>query len=250
MAIQLTDPAQLEGATVIGRDGDRLGKVQAVYFDNETNSPEWVAVKSGFFGSEVSLVPLATAEFDGTALTVPYAKPQLEEAPHHDPGAELSPADEADLFSYYGVGAGGPQPAGHSDTSRGRPAAGPGTDREMTRSEERLRVGVEQTTVGRARLRKHVVTEKQQVIVPVSHERVRIEREPITDADRVEALDGPTISEEEHEVTLHAERPVVEKVVHPVERVRLGTETVTEQQQVSGEVRREEIDVDDGRRSR
>ena len=80
----------------------------------------------------------------------------------------------------------------------------------MTRSEEQLRVGTETREAGRARLRKHVVTEHQQVTVPVSHEEVTLEREPITEANRGAAYDGPAISEEEHEVTLHAERPVVD----------------------------------------
>ena len=115
----------------------------------------------------------------------------------------------------------------------------------MTRSEEHLNVGTERVEAGRARLRKYVVTEQQTVSVPVSHEEVRVEREPITDENRGDAVDGPAISEEEHEVILHAERPVVATEAVPVERVRLGTETVTEQQQVSGEVRKEQIEVHD-----
>ena len=95
-----------------------------------------------------------------------------------------------------------------------------------------------------ARLRKHVVTEQQQVTVPVSHEELRVEREPITDANRGDAYDGPSISEEEHEVTLRAERPVVSTETEAVERVRLGTETVRGEETVSGEVRKEEIDDD------
>jgi uncharacterized protein (TIGR02271 family) len=114
----------------------------------------------------------------------------------------------------------------------------------MTRSEERLNVATEARESGRARLRKHVVTEHQQVTVPVSREEVTIEREPITDANRGAAHDGPVISEEEHEVTLREERPVVETEAVPVERVRLGTETVTEQETVGGDVRREEIEID------
>ena len=81
--------------------------------------------------------------------------------------------------------------------------------------------------------------------MPVAHEELRIEREPITDANRGDAHDGPAISEEEHEVTLHAERPVVSTETEAVERVRLGTETVRSEETVSGEVRKEEIEVDD-----
>ena len=95
------------------------------------------------------------------------------------------------------------------------------------------------------RLRKYVVTENVTQTVPVSHEEVRLEREPITDANRDASMSGPGITEEEQEVTLHAERPVVEKETVPVERVHLGTETVTEERQVNEQVRKEQIDEPD-----
>ena len=113
----------------------------------------------------------------------------------------------------------------------------------MTRSEEQLRVGTERHEAGKARLRKYVVTENVTQTVPVSHEEVRIEREPITDANRGDAYDGPAISEEEHEVILHAERPVVEKEAVAVERVRLDKETVTDQETVTDEIRKEKIEL-------
>jgi stress response protein YsnF len=50
------------------------------------------------------------------------------------------------------------------------------------------------------------------------------------------------MSEEEHEVTLTEQRAVTSKETVPVERVRLGTQTVTEQQQVDETVRKEQID--------
>jgi uncharacterized protein (TIGR02271 family) len=137
--------------------------------------------------------------------------------------------------------AGEPGVVGH-DTS------GPTTDDAMTLSEERLRVGNTQREAGRARLRKYVVTENVTQTVPVSHEEVRIEREPITDANRGAAESGPAISEEEHEVVLHAEVPVVDKDVEAVERVRLDTETVTDQETVTDEVRKERVDLDEDAR--
>lgn len=103
MPVQLSDPAQLEGAKVVDPDGGRLGTVQAVYFDAATERPEWAAVKTGWFGGDHSLVPLATAEFDGAELTVPYEKARLEAAPHHSPGHDLSAAEEAELFEHYGI---------------------------------------------------------------------------------------------------------------------------------------------------
>ena len=118
----------------------------------------------------------------------------------------------------------------------------------MTRSEEEVRIGtagVERTETGRARLRKYVVTEQQQVTVPVTREEVRVEREPITDANVDDAMSGTEITESEHEVVTHEERPIVTKETVPKERVRLETETVTDQETVTEEVRKERIDVDD-----
>jgi uncharacterized protein (TIGR02271 family) len=140
--------------------------------------------------------------------------------------------------------------AGYTDTdvnqhgTKGHDTSGPTTDDAMTLSEERLNVGTERVEAGRARLRKYVVTENVTETVPVSHEEVRVQREPITDANIGNAMDGPAISEEEHEVTLHAERAVVEKEAVPVERVRLDTETVTAEEQVTDTVRKEQVDTD------
>ena len=117
----------------------------------------------------------------------------------------------------------------------------------MTRSEEEVSVGTAERESGRARLRKYVVEEEVTKTVPVRREEVRVEREPVTDANAGAALDGPAISEEEHEVVLHEEEPVVEKRAVPKERVRLDKETVTDEQQVSETARKEQIDIDEGR---
>uniref|UniRef100_UPI0024369CA0 YsnF/AvaK domain-containing protein n=1 Tax=Arthrobacter sp. JCM 19049 TaxID=1460643 RepID=UPI0024369CA0 len=97
---------------------------------------------------------------------------------------------------------------------------------------------------GRARLRKYVVTENVTTTVPVSHEEVRVEREPITDADAAGTVRGGELGEEEQEVTLHAERPVVDKEAVPVEKVRLDTETVTDEEKVTEQVRKERIEAE------
>ncbi|EIE99512.1 DUF2382 domain-containing protein [Saccharomonospora glauca] len=112
----------------------------------------------------------------------------------------------------------------------------------MTRSEERLRASTENVESGRVRLRKYVVTEEQQMTVPVSHEEVRIEREPVTGAESGTTYD---IGEEEQEITLHREEAHVTKESVPVERVRLGKEKVTEEETISGEVRKEKFDIEE-----
>ncbi|MDP9397862.1 MAG: PRC and DUF2382 domain-containing protein [Actinomycetota bacterium] len=136
------------------------------------------------------------------------------------------------------------------DTAVGRDTSGVTSDDAMTRSEERLNVGVQPTQARRVRLRKHMVTEQVQQTVPVSTERATVSREPITAANRCAATAGPALSEEEHEVVLTTERPVVNKETVPVERIRLDKQQVTEQVTVRDEVRKEQIELADAEGTR
>ncbi|MGK5683489.1 DUF2382 domain-containing protein [Actinoplanes sp. URMC 104] len=267
--ISQNDIQQIFGSTVYTTGGDKIGSAGQVYLDNTTGNPEWVSVKTGLFGTKESFVPLQDAKLAGDRVEVQYSKEQVKDAPRIDVDGDLSPAQEEELYTYYGLSSGGgsytdeTRTAGtYTDetrttgTSTGTRAtgvrgdddrgdtSGPNTDDAMTRSEERLVAGTRTEQAGTARLRKYVVTEQQQVSVPVTREEATIEREPITDANVGAALDGPDISEEEHEVTLHAERPVVETEAVPVERVRLNKETVTDEETVGGEVRKEQIEFD------
>ncbi|CAL9277515.1 PRC and DUF2382 domain-containing protein [Streptomyces rochei] len=177
----------------------------------------------------------------------------LSEAERTDDGrfaAGPGPAGTASAAGAAGA-AGTAGMAGTAGTAGGMTGRQEGADRTgmrgddaMTRSEEQMHVGVERRESGRARLRKYVVTEEVQQTVPVSHEEVRVEREPITDANRGDALAGPEISEAEHEVTLHEERPVVETETVPVERVRMVTEEHVEDEVVRGRVRKERIEAE------
>jgi uncharacterized protein (TIGR02271 family) len=264
------------GSTAYDKDGDKVGKIGGLYYDDATNEPSWLTVQTGLFGTKETFIPVQGAEVTGDRVILQYDKATVKDAPNVDEDGHLSPQEEEQLYRYYGVQyaggvetgryAGGAETRGVTDTGRtfdrdgdvdrgdvrdtvGRDTSGPNTDSAMTRSEEQLRVGTETHEAGRARLRKHVVTEHQQVTVPVTHEEVTLEREPITETNRGAAYDGPAISEEEHEVTLHAERPVVDTEAVAVERVRLGKETVTDQETVGGEVRKEEIELDRGDRA-
>ena len=245
------------GSTAQGPDG-KIGTVGEVYLDDETGRPEWATVRTGLFGTKESFVPLAEADLSGSDLRLPYDTDKIKHAPKIDTDGHLSPTEEAELYRYYGIASG--TETARTDTTTtdttttdrtndhgtvGHDLSGPTTDNAMTRSEEQLRVGTERVEAGRARLRKYVVSENVTQTVPVSHEEIRVEREPITDANVGNALDGPAISEEEHEVVLHAERPVVAKEAVPVERVRLDTQTVTEQETVNETVRKEQIELDD-----
>jgi len=256
--ITATDVRELIGARLLDSEGNKVGTIGQIFLDDETGRPEWATVNTGLFGSSESFVPLAEANRSSEELRVPYSKDQIKDAPNVSPEqGHLDQSEEASLYRHYGLdysesrsdsglpadnsgqafGGSGRESVGH-DTS------GANTDDAMTRSEEQVHAGTETVTAGKARLRKWVETEQVDVSVPVKKEKARLESEPITDANRGSALDGPDISEEEHEVTLTEERPVVAKETVPVERVRLGTETVRDEVTVNEQVRKEQIDTD------
>jgi uncharacterized protein (TIGR02271 family) len=266
---------------ILSADGDKIGSLGQLYADDDNGQPTWVTARTGLFGTSESFVPLEGARLEGDDIVVPYTKDQVKDAPRVDTDGHLDPAEEDRLYEHYQLSGAvtyseaanghGADPgrgvhqsaAGLNATERdaGFAAAGSGGtysaaddraaggttglhDDAMTRSEERVHVGTEKQAAGRARLRKYVVTENVTQTVPVQREEVRLEREPITEGNRDEALSGPDISEAEHEVVLHEERPVVDKEAVPVERVRLGTETVTDEVTVDEQVRKERIETD------
>ena len=262
---ETTDVYDFRERTLIGSDGEKIGTIDELYNDQQTGKPEWALVNTGLFGTKKTFVPISGASPSGENLQVQVTKAQVKDAPRVDPDQELSEAEERELFTHYGVpytsegsttatGSAGDAAAG-SETgveagqrAAGHDVSGPTTDDAMTRSEEELRVGTARRERGRVRLRKYVVTEHVQQTVPVQREEVRLEREPITDANVEQAVSGPEISEEEHEVVLHEEVPVVEKRVVPKERVRLSTDTQQSEQEVSEELRKEQIEMEDGER--
>jgi uncharacterized protein (TIGR02271 family) len=247
------------GRNAYGNDGEKIGRVGQIFLDDQTGEPEFATVNTGMFGTSENFVPLAEASFSGDSLTLPYSKDIVKDSPQVDPeNGHLSQAEERRLYDYYGLPyseaaseSGLPVGNGHAETTGttdqgavGHDTSGPTTDEAMTRSEERLDVGTSTQEAGRARLRKYVETENVTTTVPVRKERAVLETEPITDANVGEATDGPAISEEEHEVVLHEEKPVVGKHAEPVERVRLGKQEETAETQVSEEVRKERIEAD------
>ncbi|MCU1371878.1 MAG: uncharacterized protein JWO77_3072 [Ilumatobacteraceae bacterium] len=239
------------GADVVDDSGTKIGSLTNIYMDRSTGQPEWLAVSTGMFGTKSSFVPISGAGADGDALRVPYAKDLVKDAPNVDEeDGYLEPDEEQRLYQHYGQSY-EPWTDDHVDVAEGdvggpgHDTSGPSTDSAMTRSEEELQVGTRSVEAGRVRLRKYVVTENVTTTVPVRKEKVRVEREPITDANIGDALDGPDISEEEHEVVLHEDQVVVGKETVPKERVRLDTDTVIEDQTVTDDVRKERIEVDD-----
>lgn len=245
-----TEVADWRGLNMVSRDGDKIGKIEDIYLDAETDKPEWAFVHTGMFGSRSSFVPIADASTDGSSVTVPFDKSQVKDAPTAEADGELSQDEEARLYRHYGMD----YSEARSDTGLpedGAPAAGGRTASgdSVTRSEEELSVSKERRGAGTARLRKYVETEQVERSVPVEHERARVTHETLAPGDQT---DTETIGDREIEVELTEDVVDVDKRTVAKERVSLGKETVSEEREVSEELRKERLevdgDVDDDRR--
>jgi len=255
-------------STAYDADGDKVGKVEQVFLDDNSGEPTFLTVNTGLFGAKESFVPAKDARQDGDRVVLPYQKDVIKDAPKVDADQHLSPAEEEELYRYYelnydnGHGADRDRDltdrtaaAGTAGTAGTAGVAAAGRDSDLTdrdrtvadhddasvvRHEERLKVGTQERETGRARLRKYVVTDHETVDVPVEREEVTVERTPIRDGQ----VGTGTIGEEEVEVSLHEERPVVEKETVAVEEVGLNKETVRDTQRVEADVRKEQVDVE------
>jgi uncharacterized protein (TIGR02271 family) len=235
--ITLEQVPSVLGHQVYDRDNAKVGTADHVYLDRETGLPAWLTIRTGLFGSKETFVPAESAELRGAEVIVPFTKEQIKNAPNLSIAAgeeELPLTEEAEVYEFYGIR--------HLDAPA--PSVQEPADDAMTRSEEHLRVGKETREAGRVRLRKYVTVEEEQMTVPVRREHVRVEREPITDENRDQAMEGPEITEAEHEVILHEERPVAATETVPVERVRLEKESETAEETVRGQVRKEHIETE------
>jgi uncharacterized protein (TIGR02271 family) len=259
------DKLSWRGQDLYDNDGGKVGKIEEIYLDADTDQPEWALVNTGMFGSKQTFIPIRDASVGDQGPRVPYDKSLIKDAPKMDADGRLSQEEESNLYRHYGMDysearsdSGLPEggATGGVDVDRdhdrvgtgrgvvGNDVSGPETDDAMTRSEEELRVGTRERETGRVRLRKYITTENVTQTVPVQREEVRVEREAITDANIDAATSGKDLSEEEHEVTLRSEEAVVQKNVVPKERVRVDKDVITEQQQVSEELRKEQIEVE------
>lgn len=254
-------------STAYDADGDKVGKVEQVFLDDNSGEPTFLTVNTGLFGAKESFVPAKDARQDGDRVVLPYQKDVIKDAPKVDADQHLSPAEEEELYRYYELnydnGHGADRDRDLTDRTAAAGTAGTAgvaaagrdsdlTDRDRTvadhddasvvRHEERLKVGTQERETGRARLRKYVVTDHETVDVPVEREEVTVERTPL---NGTEAHAGTgRIGEEEVDVTLHEERPVVEKEAVAVEEVGLNKQTVRETQRVEADVQKEQVDVE------
>jgi len=157
------------GTDVHDVHGVRIGTIDAIYYDEQTGRPEWLAIRTGFFGMNVSFAPIAGGVVRSGSLALPYSKDQVRDAPNIDlEEAMLTPAEEQRLFRHYGLDwdASGYGVAERFDSQYDVVAQPKPSEAEVAateRSEEHLRVGTETVPTGKARLRRYVVTEDQNV---------------------------------------------------------------------------------------
>jgi len=246
---QLTE---LRGSPVYDQSGDKIGSVEEIFYDADTQQPEWIGIGTGFFGMKRVLVPVAGASMDADGVTVPYAKDMVKDTPDID-GDEISEDTERQLYSYYGLqysdarsdstlpDTGMPSgSAGMADVDLDRSAGVTSTDADMIRSEEELTVGKRQVEAGRLRVRKWVETEPVQADVTLERETAHIVREPIN-----EPVSGAQIGDDTIDVTLEAEEAVVAKRTVAKERIGVDVDRESVTETVSDSVRKERVEVDE-----
>jgi stress response protein YsnF len=256
------------GHDLVDRDGVKAGSIVDLYIDEQTKQPTWGLVRTGLLGSRQTLVPMGQATVPlavivsgAGSVQVPFESAAILDAPSVAVGEEISEATAIALRRYYGLGD-PPAPAegdhGPSDTESLDAGAEPAakTTAAMTsastepsgtmiRSEEELRVLLRRRA-RRVRVQRYVVTDYVTTTIPVRREELRLVEALGQEASRTAppALPGGA----SWEMVLHQEEPVVSKQVVARERVRLHVQTITEHRRISGEVRKERIQVDDSSR--
>ncbi|ROR65208.1 DUF2382 domain-containing protein [Agrococcus jenensis] len=249
----------LSDGTIYDSSGAKVGRVTQVYLDDATGEPAFATVSTGWFGARESFVPIDAAAVEGDEIRVPYDKELMRGAPSVEADTHLTEAEEDELYRYYGLGgsAGSVGSGGHDhdhdhdhdhvagqhfdeDLGTTPREVVDADDASVVRREEQLHVGTERVETGRVRLRKHVVTERESVTVPVERDELEVVREPL---DGTAASTG-ALGDDEIDVRLTEERPVVDKEVVDAERIGLDRRTVTDQETVRADVAREEVDID------
>ena len=210
--------ADVRGWTVVGRDGDSIGKVDDLLIDP----------------AQMKVAQLDVDIRGGDRITVPAEEVQIDRQRR-----------EVRMHGYaagtYRAATAADRASASTDRAADRDAgASTRTDERLTRTEEELRVGTRAVEAGEVVVGKHVETERKQVPVNLKHEEIVIERRPVNrDAGASE------IREDQIRVPLMEEEAVVDKRAVVKEELVIGKRVVEEQQTVDAEVRREEFDIDE-----
>ena len=239
---------QYAGYTVYDNAGSKIGKVDDLFLD-ENDTPEYVGVKMGFLGTRSTIIPMemATTDESSSSITVSSDSETVKNGPSFDDDREITPEYENEVRSYYGLGAatGGDDRGSYGDYEGEAHETHSETTHDdelrVQRSEEELRAGTREREAGSMRVRKRVRTDRERIEVPTKHEEVSVERVPVS-GEATEAQ----IGEDEVEVPVTEEEVVTDKRAVAKEEVRLRKDVVEGTEVVEDDVRREEIDVEDG----
>lgn len=246
-------PTDLYGYEVLDSQNHKVGSIDGVWVDDATDRLEFIALKTGRLFGKNHVLPVEAAEVDATNRTVrvPYSEDQIKGAPSYATSDELSPDDESQIYDYFGMQRSTQtSPTGYADGSNASRAGTPGTPDPMANdvdvqslrlAEEELQVGTRQVEAGRVRLRKVVRTEHQEVPVELRREEIEIERVPAGEASQIPQ---GAFQEQEIEIPLMEEQPVVAKQARVTGEVRVGKDVKTETETVRGETRSEDVDID------
>jgi uncharacterized protein (TIGR02271 family) len=267
---------QYSGYTVYDPDGDKIGKVDDLFVD-ENDQPEYIGVKMGLLGTRSTLIPWEMVEVReaDSSMIVSADDGHVKDGPTFDDDREITPEFENEVYSYYGLQQSGSSEergtyAGYSSGDSGEVGPGmregdtesgefvghaeddegvaqtSGSDLEdedelrVQRTEEELAAGTREREAGSMRVRKRVRTDREQVEVPTRREEVSVERVPVSgEASEAE------IGEDEVVVPVTEEEAVVGKRAVAKEEVRIKKDVVEDTEVVEEDVRREEIDVED-----
>jgi hypothetical protein len=94
--------AEWHGKMLVDRNGEKIGKLQDVYVDVETDEPQFATVKEGFIGRHLTFVPLGGIKVGPDSLEAAVSKGQVQDAPNIEQhGEELSQADESALYHHF-----------------------------------------------------------------------------------------------------------------------------------------------------
>lgn len=223
---------EMRGQPVYDNEGEKIGKVEEVFYDQQTRAPEWIGIGTGFFSTKRVLVPVQGSRIYEDGLAVAYPKDQVKGSPDIDED-EISSECEADLAAYYSVDYSPQRSATDTPIQNGTAVE------SVTRTEEEIEVGRRPVDAGTARLRKWVETEPVSLDVELQHEVARVTRERVD-----EPVGEHDFTEEEVEMPLHREKTVVQKQAVAKERVGLEKEVQTQTETVQDELNKERVEVE------
>jgi hypothetical protein len=81
---------------------DKIGTIDHIFYDDRTQRPEWLAIKTGLFGMKTTFVPITGSKPRDDDLQVPFTKDFVKDAPRLDVDEEMTALQEQELWSYYG----------------------------------------------------------------------------------------------------------------------------------------------------